>query len=248
MLRDERLQDILEVLRVRGFVTGKDLSRKFYISLPTVYRDLRELERQGLIIRNGGGVIPVKEGKAHPPLNLRQVVNVDAKDAIGRCAARLLRPGCTAFLDASSTVASMVGYLDPAWNVTVLTNGLMTAMQLQAAGIRTCCVGGALIDNSVAVCGRIAEETVDRFSVDIFFFSAYGVDHRGDIVDMSGAESAFRRRLFQKPATSVFLCDASKFGKRSIFRVVPLGAVDYVISDAAPPAGIPSPRREFLVV
>lgn len=247
MLRDERLQDILEVLRLQGFATGKELSRKFYTSLSTMYRDLRELERQGLIARSGGGAVPVKEGKAHPPLNLRQIANMESKSAIAQRAARLLSPGDTVFLDASSTAASMTAFLRADMGLTVLTNGLMTAVQLQNAGIRTFCVGGRLIDNSVAVGGKLAVDTVERFRLDKLFFSAYGVDAGGTIVDMSEAESVFRRRLLRKPLTSVFLCDASKFNRHSVFTVASMESVDYLVTDAMPPEGLPAPRKKVLL-
>ena len=146
MQREERLRSMLELLRSEGFATVEDLSRKFYISLPTTYRDLRELERERLIIRGDGGAMPVMAEKAHLPLDFRQVMNVPAKMRIGQRAAALLEPGDVIFLDASSTAANMVQFLNPKLELTVLTNGLLTAVQLREAGIRTYCVGGRLVD------------------------------------------------------------------------------------------------------
>lgn len=248
MQREERLRSMLELLRSEGFATVEDLSRKFYISLPTTYRDLRELERERLIIRGDGGAMPVMAEKAHLPLDFRQVMNVPAKMRIGQRAAALLEPGDVIFLDASSTAANMVQFLNPKLELTVLTNGLLTAVQLREAGIRTYCVGGRLVDNSVAVCGKLAYDLVDHFTLRKMFFSAFGVDERGVIIDMSEMESSLRRHLLKKPITSVFLCDHSKFGKRSVFHTAPLDMVDYVITDAPLSPASPRPRREVLVV
>ena len=44
-------------------MTVEDLSRRFFISLPTAYRDLRRLEQQRLIIRGDGGAMPVAAEK-----------------------------------------------------------------------------------------------------------------------------------------------------------------------------------------
>ena len=41
MRREERFQQILELLRKENFITVEELSRRFFISLPTAYRDLR---------------------------------------------------------------------------------------------------------------------------------------------------------------------------------------------------------------
>ena len=248
MRPEERFQKILDVLEKEGFVTVKSLSKRFFISMPTVYRDLRELEYQGLVVRGNGGAMRVSEEIANMPLSFRQSLQTEEKSRIARRATKLVRPGSVLFLDASTTAACMADYLEPALNVTVLTNGLMTAVHLRDAGIQTYCVGGHLIGNSVAVAGKLADDMVDRFPIDMMFFSSVGVDPRGNIVDSSEPESCLRRHLLRKPITSVFLCDQSKFGKHSVFRVASLETIDYVVSDAPLPSEYPRPRRESIVV
>lgn len=248
MRREERFHQILALLDKEGFLSVEDLSRRFFISLPTAYRDLRSLEQQGLIIRADGGAMPVAVEKAILPLDLRKAIHAEAKAAIARRAVDLLERGSVIFLDASTTAASMIDCLRPDMELTVLTNGLSTAVQLCAAGIRTYCVGGCLIHNSVAVGGKIAGDMVDRFPIDMMFFSSYGVDGDGTIIDTAEMETTLRRRILQKPAVSVFLCDQSKFKKRSIFRIASLDMVDYVISDAPLPPEYPRPRRGAIVV
>lgn len=248
MRREERLQKILELLDEEGFLTVEDLSRRFFISLPTAYRDLRRLEQQRLIIRGDGGAMPVAAEKATLPLDFRKVINAQAKAVIAKKAVELIRPGSVIFLDASTTAANMIGYLHPDMDLTVLTNGLMTAVQLSSAGIRTYCVGGNLIDNSIAVGGKLAGEVVDRFRIDMMFFSSYGVDAKGVIIDTADAESTLRRRILQKPVESVFLCDQSKFGKSSVFRIASIAMVDYVIANAPLPESYPLPKEQVIVV
>ena len=248
MRREERLQKILELLDEEGFLTVEDLSRRFFISLPTAYRDLRRLEQQRLIIRGDGGAMPVAAEKATLPLDFRKVINAQAKAVIAKKAVALIRPGSVIFLDASTTAANMIGYLHPDMDLTVLTNGLMTAVQLSSAGIRTYCVGGNLIDNSIAVGGKLAGEVVDRFRIDMMFFSSYGVDAKGVIIDTADAESTLRRRILQKPVESVFLCDQSKFGKSSVFRIASIAMVDYVIANAPLPESYPLPKEQVIVV
>ena len=247
MQRDERFQKILELLDQEGFLTVEELSRRFFISLPTAYRDLRELEHQKLIFRSQGGAMPVAAEKANLPLDFRKAINAEAKDRIGRRAVELIRPGSTIFLDASTTAAAMIAHMRTDLDLTILTNSLETAMGLKSAGHRTYCVGGTLIGNSVAVGGRTASEVVDRFRIDMMFFSSYGVDDHGIIIDTEDMESTLRRQLLHRPITSVFLCDAAKLGKRSVFRIASIDMVDYVVSDAPLPQGFPLPRMGTLL-
>ena len=93
MRREERFQQILDLLGKEGFITVEGLSKRFYISLPTAYRDLRELERQRLVIRGDGGAMLVAPEKANLPVDYRVSVNAEAKAAIGKRAAELLEPG-----------------------------------------------------------------------------------------------------------------------------------------------------------
>ena len=89
---------------------------------------------------------------------------------------------------------------------------------------------------------------MDRFRIDMMFFSSYGVDAKGVIIDTADAESTLRRRILQKPVESVFLCDQSKFGKSSVFRIASIAMVDYVIANAPLPASYPLPKEQVLVV
>ena len=129
----------------------------------------------------------------------------------------------------------------------MVTNGLMTAVRLQSKGIRTYCLGGEIVGSSLASGGPIALDSARNFNIDLMFFSSYGVNDRGDIVDTSESETMLRRCILRSTAASVFLCDSSKFGKQSIYNCVSLGDVDYFVTDAQPPEGYPTVRRETII-
>ena len=119
----------------------------------------------------------------------------------------------------------------------MVTNGLMTAVRLQSKGIRTYCLGGEIVGSSLASGGPIALDGARNFNVDLMFFSSYGINDQGDIVDTSESETMLRRSILRSAAASVFLCDSSKFGKQSIYNCVSLGDVDYFVTDAQPQEG-----------
>ncbi len=55
-----RKEEILKLIE-EGYTTAKQLARHFNVSLMTIYRDLRELEEEGKIIRKHGNVELKKE-------------------------------------------------------------------------------------------------------------------------------------------------------------------------------------------
>ncbi|MDY3282102.1 DeoR/GlpR family DNA-binding transcription regulator [Dysosmobacter sp.] len=232
MLKEERLQRLLQILDEQGSVTAEQLSQKLFVSLPTVYRDLRELQRRQLAVRGDGRIRRSRERSVTTPLDFRRTIHAAEKAAIARAAVKLIRDGSVIFLDASTTVSYLIDDLAGFQDLTVLTNGLATAALLRQAGVRTCCVGGALVENSLAVGGRMARDTAARFPIDTILFSAYAVSEKGMIIDPSEEETALRRYILQRAAVSVLLCDKSKFGKTSLFNVAPLSDIDYLVTDA----------------
>ena len=248
MIREERFRKILKVLESQGFTTAESLSKTFYISLPTVYRDLREMEHLKLIVRSNGGAVCSPDERVTSPVDFRKSVNAREKEAIASEAAKLIPDHAVIFIDASTTAAHLVDHLSRERDLTVLTNGLLTAACLREAGIKTYCVGGSVIRNSLAVGGKIANHMVDQFEFDLVFFSAYGISENGVIIDPSESETSLRRHILKKQVTSVFLCDKSKFGKSSVFRVAPLDAIDYLITNAEPPANYPQVRQRTIVI
>lgn len=53
----KRKQEILKIVKERGEVTVKELSHIFNVSEMTIYRDIRELEKEGEIKRKHGSVL-----------------------------------------------------------------------------------------------------------------------------------------------------------------------------------------------
>jgi len=248
MAKETRLQDILNILDEHSPVTAEQLSRDLFTSLPTIYRDLRELSRRRLIIHAGGYIQRAQPQVVTTPLDFRRAIQAEEKAAIAKAAAGLIRPDSTIFVDASTTASYLVPELALIPNLTVLTNGLVTAMLLKRAGLQTYCLGGGLVEYSLAVVGQSPIELVRRFRIDTMLFSAYGVSPSGRIVDPSEGELSLRRYVLRHTETSVLLCDHSKFGKTSLFNMASLADVDYLVTDAPPAPEQSGVRRQVIVV
>ena len=63
MLKEERHQKLLKVLAEKEFATVEELSKSLLVSMPTIRRDLTELARRKLIIRNHGGAMHIPTEK-----------------------------------------------------------------------------------------------------------------------------------------------------------------------------------------
>ncbi len=231
MSKEERLQKILRYLDGRDSTTVKELSGVLYASLPTIYRDLRELTRRNLVHHADGYIRKNSEQTVTTPTYHRITAHAAEKARIAEAAACLLRDHMVIYLDSSTTVSFLIEKMQRFSDLTVLTNGLTTAMMLRQAGIETVCVGGALAENSLAGCGRIACDTIAHYRIDGAFFSAYAVSEEGMITDPSEYEAALARQVIRQAGFAVLMCDHSKFGKTSLFRTVSLPDIDYLVTD-----------------
>ncbi len=230
MYKNQRHNEILEILRENGFCSVRDLSERLFASLPTIRRDLDFLQREGLICRSHGGAIPADE-RRKAPVSFRSGTRAKQKAQICRLASELIPTGAVIFTDASTTVMHLADILSDEQDLTVVTNGYPICRTLSERNIRTISTGGRLLKNSLAFVGNAAEESASRFNADFFFFSSSSLDEEGIISDYSEEETALRTVMKKRSRQSVFLCDSEKFNSRSAYRMTSLSQIDHVFTD-----------------
>lgn len=231
MLIDERYDKILSILEEEQYVTAAKLSQMLYVSLPTIRRDLTELQRRGLIVRSHGGAKKIQAEHSVAPLNFRKTVNPLEKRALCCAAARLVKDNDIIFIDSSTTTLQMADFLGEKKDITVITNGIPLATALVKKGIKTYCTGGEIFSNSMAHFGSFAEEFIQKFNIDTLFFSCHGVNAKGMLTDPSLPETQIRKVAINQSGKTVFLCDKTKLLLSTPYNLVPIQTIDYIISD-----------------
>lgn len=225
----KRQEAILQLLKERKFITVQELSRLLFISPSSIRRDLALLQNSGLVIRTHGGVTPAESFVGVPSFYDRKTKNVPEKRQIAQKAAEWLKNGQKILLDGSSTVTFLLPYIARLESATLFTNNLLTATAAIQLGIRTHCIGGVSFNGSPAMLGAEACKTVAGLYVDILFFSSQSVDENGVITDSTEEENYLRSLMLLAAEKRVFLCDSSKFGRRSAFTLTTLSQVDAFI-------------------
>lgn len=231
MLKQERQNIILEIIKSRKYCTVNFLSKQLFVAPITVRRDLTEMESAGLITRcYGGATIPEHENR-EVPFEVRNKSNSSVKEGLAKKAAKQISAGDVVFLDASSTVNHITEYLSAEQNLTVITNSTLVAEKLKEKHIRCYLTGGMPIENSYALVGSIAERAVANLYANICFFSAQGIDEYGIISDQSEAETSLRRLMLKNSEKQYFLFDGSKYNKRFAFKICSVKSITDIITD-----------------
>ena len=83
--------------------------------------------------------------------------------------------------------------------------------------------------------GPIAEDTLRRLTADILFLGVDGFDVQYGLSTPNILEAKVNRVMVDVSKMVVAVCDASKFGRRSLSLIVPPSALHRVITDRAAP-------------
>lgn len=246
MKKEQRQKEILDALQLEATLSPRELSQRLYLSLSTVYRDIRDLESQKLLLRTADGKVAAPGAQRYIPAPHKRNINKSAKIAIAEAAARLIPPGATIHLDSSSTTSYMIDFLSGRQDITVLTPSIYIAKLLIAAHIPAYFSGGKMMENSQVLGGRIHNLLLESMHVDYMFFSPHAISEKGIIFD--SAENSSRRNALTHADYSVCLCDKSKFGGTSLFYAATVRDMDYLITDATLPETFAKPRIACITV
>ena len=233
MLNKEREQEIINILKVsNGFVTVKDLCDTLFASESSIRRDLKSVEKRGLVNRTYGGAELVTNFSSIINFNHRTQQNIHAKRLIAQKAASLIKERDIIFLDQSSTSFYLANEIITRSGLTIVTNNTEIMIQLANSRLKVISSGGYLSsENRNCLIGGDARETFENIYADIMFFSAKSISHDGVISDCSREEIIIRNAMLKNSDKKVFLCDSTKFGTHSAYKQCDLGDVDYFISE-----------------
>lgn len=210
----------------------KELSRKLFISEPTVRRDIMLLKKKDLVVCVNGNVsLKTLSPDKRIPAFIRDYENMEAKNIIALKATEHIRNGDTIMLDSSTTVYALLPHLTKFNDIFVVTSGAKTSVALSTLGIKHVCTGGMSITESFSFIGPDAERTLKNYNADIAFFSCRGLDEQGFASDNSIYENTIRQIMIEKSKKKFLLCDESKLNKTCLNTICHVDDLDGVICE-----------------
>jgi DeoR/GlpR family transcriptional regulator of sugar metabolism len=234
---EERRQQIIKDIDALDDKSIARLSQKHGVSEMTIRRDLKLLEESGVIKRIYGGAVrwPVAAPDGLIAHDKRQTLALAQKNQIARYAAReLVQEGDNIILEGGTTATAMAAYLADKNDLTVVTNGLATAEELRrylplSATIIT--AGGILRPESSTLVGPVTERFFGEFHASRLFLSATGLTLREGITDPKMLEIQVKRAMIRAAQEVIMLMDSSKFGVRSLMKVIDFQEIHLLITD-----------------
>jgi DeoR/GlpR family transcriptional regulator of sugar metabolism len=235
MSKAERKQGIVTLLQQQGFISTENLARQLAVSPTTVYRYLTELEEEGLVRKEYGGVT-----LGHKPIGIdldygtRRLENVFEKQSIADRAAPLVESGDTIFIDSSTTCVAFAQRLGAAalHDLTIITNSARIILALRhKLEYRLICTGGTYLARHDTLVGSPAEEFISGLTAHKFFLSAMGVTAQA-CTDADESDVRVKRLMIARARAKILLADHSKFGRSTTFTVITPPELDLIVTDS----------------
>jgi len=237
----ERRDQILQLVTRRGRVTVDELMDKFKVSGATIRRDLEFLERESLVQRVHGGAISKSQVIFEPDYSEQMGRFLEEKRRIGKEASKLVEEGEVIFLEASTTVLQLARCIRDKRNLTVVTNSLDIAQELEKSkGIDLILTGGTLKRRTHALIGPLTELSLGQVRLDEAFVGISALDISHGITMATLEEARTRKKIHESANKIIVLSDCSKFGKQSFAYIAPVSSIDILITDK----GIPEEMKK----
>lgn len=243
MLKNERIEQVLALLKSRKFCTVEELVRELHYSPATIRRDLTHLAQKGLIEKSYGGAAYAGTWA----YTVREHQHTATKTRLCLAAGAMIHDGDTVFVDGTTTTYFLRDALIKKQNLTVVTTSLKLALDLGETNVKCYLPGGRLCDTAI-LGGPLAAEALQRFSFNISFISPKSVTREGAF-GMSEAFWDSTATVLKNTQQAVCLYHKEKFDVKRTCRFGYLDMFNTVISDAEFPTEFANefPDTEFIL-
>lgn len=205
------------------------LIKEFEVSVETIRRDLRFLEARGIVKRVYGGAIKLDKSARNLPYSVRQNLHYPQKKAIALESVKLLEAGDCIFIEGTTTCIVMAQHIPSSLEMTVVTNSIHVAYQLQSSRCRVFLVGGELNEGGMAMGPRLQQEIV-KYRFDKTFCSTGAVNVKGCFCTKPENQHLIIT-LADISTSLILLADSSKLNRSAFLFGLDLNRFDSLITD-----------------
>jgi len=229
----DRRTSILRLLASDGEVGVDDLAERLDVTASTIRRDLARMTAEGTVTRTLGGAVVGVSAAEESPLHARSRLFRERKDAIGHWAASQIQDGETVLLDAGTTVGRVAHHLRGRNQLTVITNGLTSIIELaDADDISLIVLGGEFRHISHGLVGAVTEMNARRIWAHRVFLGADGLTADRGICEANSVQTMTKEAMASRGDHIYVLADSSKLGQTPFSAWAPLELPWTLVTDA----------------
>ena len=234
MHHSERQRRILSAARNAGYTDVAELVVELAVAPETIRRDLRILERRGLLRRTHGGAYPVETARFETNLATRTTRHLGEKRRVAMAAVERLGNARTIFIDEGFTPQLIAQALPRDQPLTVVTASLGTAAVLtHNPGVDVMLLGGRVRGRTLATVDFWGTEMLSELSIDLAFVGANGISLERGLTTPDPAVAEVKAQVIRASQRRVFIGVHEKFGVYSFCRFADVPDLEAIVTDAA---------------
>lgn len=223
-----RQNEILEYLKTHKYAKIGELSKGLHVSEATIRRELTEMKKLGLLERNHGGAV-ILETTSEVNISVRQESNTQDKRETAVIALNKLPNFKTVFIDNSSTALILALQMDFR-HKTVVTNGLMLAMELSKRDDVTVLLPGGIL-NTNSVLGSYTIRNISNMHFNLMICSCAAINENGTS-ENSLEQSELKKQAIINSTNKVLLVDKTKFADDCMYKTATLSEYNAIFTNA----------------
>jgi len=231
MIPYERQEKILEALSLEEIIKIDELQSILpEVSISTLRRDLKELEKVGRIEMLAGGAFKISSTTSELPISAKTTLYSKEKEKIAALAAELINDGDVIYLDSGSTCTALMNKILDKKITIVTTNTSIFSIQNETQA-EILLLGGRYNPVISSLNGPLTDSNIQTFNFQKAFLGANGIDFDKGVSTPNLVEANKKREILKNASIAYLLCDSSKFNKVSAVKA--FGAEEVtIISDA----------------
>lgn len=233
MIKEERLQLIIDHVRKEGKVLLGQLSLTLGVSEDTVRRDIKELSDQGLLKAVRGGAISRSPIPHH--FREREHYDVSHKEIIAEKAVKLIKNGQVVLFDSGTSVLAIASHLPRDLQITVITNSFPVATVLEDHPcIEVIFLGGRLSKSSFSTAGHDVIQSVRGIRADICFLGICSIDLISGVTGIDYDDCQVKKVMVETSKQIIALATLEKIGTTEPYYITSMSDIDLIITDVDP--------------
>lgn len=227
----ERRMEIHNLLQKSEFVDINELAEKFGVTTMTIRRDLKMLERQGIVSINYGRAYMNKDTVIEPSFSVKIGCHIKQKSRIGKEASEYVEDGDTIIVDCGTTVLQMIKYITNK-RITIITNSWPVINYASSnSKIKLIVAPGEYNEISAGAFGNMTIEFIKKFHADKVFIGSHGCSIESGATVPEIIDAEVKRSLLDAGKQKLLLVDSTKFGDIYLMKHAELSDFDYIITN-----------------
>ncbi|MBO6947354.1 MAG: DeoR family transcriptional regulator [Rhodospirillales bacterium] len=234
----DRQQEIIGLVRDRGYVSIDMLAERFGVSQQTVRRDIIFLAEQNLVQRHHGGA-GLPPGTDTLAYSNRKIRNAAEKALIGQEIAKQIPNGASVFIDIGTTMEAVADALIGHEGLRIITNHIGVVSTLcEHTDFEIILTGGLVRNRDRAITGESTTEFIRNFRVGYGIFGIGSLTEDGQLLDYHYRDAQASRAALEISKVKFVGIDHSKFNTDAMMPFAHVSEVDALFTDREPPAGL----------